>query len=75
LQTGKGDSANPIDVPMYRYRLIDREGVDLGPFASRQAEWQPGEVLFRAAGNLRVIAVVVETEKDFRAYLVVSSAE
>jgi hypothetical protein len=60
----------------FRYRLIDAEGKDLGPFVSNDPEWQPGSTIARGAGDvLRVIAVVEsEDATDFRAYLVVEQA-
>lgn len=63
-------------MPVYRYRLLDPDGVDLGSLVSQQKEWKPGEVLPRPHGELRVIAVVEpETGTDFRAYLVVRAAD
>ena len=66
-------------MPLYRYRLIDRGGLDLGPFVSSNADWRPGETIPRAAaGTFRVTAVVDPepgTERSFRAYLVVEQLD
>ena len=66
-------------MPLYRYRLIDRDGADLGPFVSSSADWRPGETMPRTGmGVLRVTAVVDPepgTEKRFRAYLVVEQVD
>jgi hypothetical protein len=60
----------------YRYRLIDPQGTDLGPFVSNDEAWQAGSTIARGVGDvLRVIAVVEpEDASDFRAYLVVEQA-
>jgi hypothetical protein len=60
----------------YRYRLLDTQGTDLGPFVSNDEAWEPGSTIARGAGDvLRVIAVVEpEDTRDFRAYLVVEQA-
>jgi hypothetical protein len=60
----------------FRYRLIDAQGTDLGPFVSNDPEWQPGSTIARGADDvLRVIAVVEsEDDREFRAYLVVEQA-
>jgi hypothetical protein len=56
-----------------RYRLLDPEGEDLGPFVSSGAEWQPGHTIQRGPSDFLRITAVVEPEDgaDFRAYLVV----
>jgi hypothetical protein len=58
----------------FRYRLIDAEGTDLGPFVSKRQDWRPGERIGRSKGEDMLITAVVEPEEDagFRAYLVVS---
>jgi hypothetical protein len=59
-------------MPAYRYRLIGRDGVDLGPLISSRADWQPGALITGVAGELRLTAVVeAEAGQDFQAYLVV----
>jgi hypothetical protein len=35
----------------YRYRLIDAEGTDLGPFVSKVSDWKPGDRLGRSKGE------------------------
>jgi hypothetical protein len=59
----------------YRYRLIDTEGVDLGPFVSTGPECRPGDRIARGAGEELVVKAVVEPEEGapFRAYLVVEA--
>lgn len=55
-----------------RYRLIDREGIDLGLFLSSEKDWGAGKVIVQGTGSLRVLAVVTpETDEEFVAYLVV----
>jgi hypothetical protein len=57
---------------LFRYRLIDAAGNDLGPLVSRDAEWVPGATISLASGELwRVTAVVPEEAGSFRAYLVI----
>jgi hypothetical protein len=58
---------------LFRYRLIDINGNDLGPFLSSEPDWRPGNTIPRGGGDvLRVTAVVApEPGHDFRAYLVV----
>jgi hypothetical protein len=59
---------------LYRYRLIDTEGNDLGPFVSRDSEIQAGRTIPRGAGEAWHVTAVVAAEQDvnnFRAYLVV----
>ena len=34
-------------VTVYRYRLIDGEGTDLGPFVTGSDDWQPGRIILR----------------------------
>jgi hypothetical protein len=60
----------------YRYRLIDAQGTDLGPFVSNDDEWAPGSTIARSAGDVLRVVAVVESEdpRDFRAYLVVEQA-
>ena len=57
---------------VYRYRLIDRDGVDLGPFISGFDDWKPGRIILRPGGDYEVTAVVeAEPGENFRAYLVI----
>lgn len=57
----------------FRYRLIDAEGTDLGPFVSKVWDWKPGDRIGRSKGEDMLITAVVEPEGDagFQAYLVV----
>jgi hypothetical protein len=55
----------------FRYRLIDSDGSDLGPFVSN-TDWPVGGLMKTPDGYLRISAVVEpETEESFHAYLVV----
>ena len=57
---------------VYRYRLIDRVGNDLGLFVSGFKDWQPGRIILRPSGDYEVRAVVAaETGETFGAYLIV----
>ena len=38
---------------LYRYRLIDSDGGDLGPFVSSSADWQPGDTIPQAPTGRR----------------------
>jgi hypothetical protein len=60
---------------IYRFRLLDRDGNDLGPFLSPEPNWQPGQLLPEGpAVRHRVTAVVdAEAGTDFAAYLVVET--
>jgi hypothetical protein len=57
----------------FRYRLIDVQGADLGPFVSKRSDWKPGDRIGRSRGEDMLITAVVEPEEDagFSAYLVV----
>jgi hypothetical protein len=60
-------------MPAFRYRLIDGDGSDLGPFVSSHPHWQAGGLIPHVSGYLRIVAVVEpETEETLLAYLVVS---
>ena len=61
----------------FRFRLIDAEGTDLGPFVSKRADWKAGERIGRSKGEDMLITAVVEPEEDagFHAYVVVSPLE
>jgi hypothetical protein len=58
---------------MYRFRLIDEDGADLGPFASTRPVWSVGQQIARSPTERFVVTNVVEPEEqaNFRAYLVV----
>ncbi len=58
----------------FRYRLVDADGTELGPFISKRRDWKPGERLAQSKGAKMVITAVIEPEADadFEAYLVVS---
>jgi hypothetical protein len=58
----------------FRFRLVDPEGTDLGPFVSKRMEWKPGERIGRSKGEDMLITAVIEPEQGaaFQAYLVVS---
>ncbi len=57
---------------VYRYRLIDVDGVDLGPFVTGSGDWRAGRIILRPGGDFEVTAVVeAEPGENFRAYLVV----
>ena len=58
----------------FRFRLIDSEGTDLGPFVSRRLDRKPGERIGRSKGDDMLITAVIEPEEGtgFQAYLVIS---
>jgi hypothetical protein len=58
---------------MYRYRLIDEEGAELGPFVSPRLAFQVGEQIAKQSSERYEIVRVVEAAptEGFRAYLVV----
>lgn len=58
---------------MYRFRLIDENGDDLGPFVSSRHSWREGDTIARRPAERLAVVRVVEAEEDasFRAYLVV----
>ena len=58
---------------MYRCRLIDENGVDLGPFVSTRNLWRAGEQISQGPTERYVVVNVVEPEPlaRFVAYLVV----
>ena len=61
------------DALVYRYRLIDETGADLGPLATKRADWQVGERLSRWHGEDLVVLNVVAAEvpSEVLGYLVV----
>jgi hypothetical protein len=56
-----------------RYRLIDEDGLDLGPFVSMRIDWDTGDTLARRPDErFTVVNVVVANEHEsFYAYLIV----
>jgi hypothetical protein len=60
----------------FRYRLIDADGTDLGPFVSKRRDWKPGDRIGRSKGEDMLITAVIEPDGDagFQAYLVVASS-
>jgi hypothetical protein len=59
----------------FRYRLLDTEGDDLGPFVSSHNNWHAGATLPSNARNELQVTAVVEPEDGatFAAYLVVKA--
>ena len=59
---------------MYRYRLIDEDGADLGPLISPRVTFAIGQDIVRRAEERYEIVRIVEPENEsFHAYLVVRS--
>jgi hypothetical protein len=58
----------------FRFRLIDADGTDLGPFVSKRRDWKLGDRIGRSKGEDMLVTAVIEPEEDagFLAYLVVS---
>ena len=57
---------------VYRCRLIDVDGVDLGPFVTGSGDWRAGRIILRPGADYEVTAVVeAEPGEGFSAYLVV----
>ena len=62
-------------LPVYRYRLIDRVGNDLGLFVSGFGDWRPGRIILRPSGDYEVrAAVAAEPGEPFGAYLIVEQS-
>lgn len=61
----------------YLFRLLDPDGNDLGPLASRRCDWQPGERVSRWHGEeLEIIRVVDHLDEvGFHGYIVVRPVE
>lgn len=61
---------------MFRFRLLDVDGNDLGPFATSEPNWQPGHRIQRGASDaLEVVGVTWAAEGDVVAgYLIVKQA-
>jgi hypothetical protein len=62
-----------VPVTLYRYRLIDAEGNDLGPFVSSDGDVRAGRSIPNGVSKNWHVSAVVAPEQDhaFRAYLVV----
>jgi hypothetical protein len=60
---------------LFRYRLLNTEGDDLGPFVSSHNNWHAGDTLPRNARDCLQVTAVVEPEDGatFAAYLVVEA--
>lgn len=61
---------------MFRFRLLDEDGNDLGPFATSEPNWRPGHRIQRGAGAaLEVVRLVDAAEgDDVAGYLIVRPA-
>jgi hypothetical protein len=61
---------------MFRFRLINAAGDDIGPFMSSEPDWKPGHRIQRGPGDALLVVQVVaaEDDVDFDAWLVVESA-
>jgi hypothetical protein len=59
-----------------RYRLVDPDGNDLGPYVTNTTLWKPGDRVYRGSeGDLIVLRLVdAETSDDIDGYLVVEPA-
>ena len=57
----------------YRFRILDEAGNDLGPFASRRADWMSGDRFARWHGETLEVVSVVDAEPGDRVtgYIVV----
>jgi hypothetical protein len=61
---------------LFRFRLLDPDGNDLGPFVSAESDWQPGRWLNRGTSGSLVVTAVIQAEGSagYSAYLVVAPA-
>ena len=61
---------------MHRFRLVDADGNDLGPFVSNTARWEPGDRIYRSSeGDLIVLRTVeADASDNVDGYLVVEPA-
>lgn len=68
-------AAVTLPLVIYRFRLLDLAGNDLGPFLSPEPDWQPGQLLPEGTGGPCLITAVVKAEagSNFAAYLVVET--
>jgi hypothetical protein len=60
----------------FRYRLLDEDGTDLGPFVTAEPSWQTGQVIYYSHGAVLEVVRVVDTDDNedpdgVRGYLVV----
>ena len=62
---------------MPRYRLIDEEGEDLGPFQAATPTWAAGDRIPRGPGDSLIVVHVTEAldGDEVDGYLVVKPAE
>ena len=75
LPAEKPQSARP-PMPTYRYRLLNSDGDDLGPFVASHTKWTAGGVIPMGERYLKVKAVVAaELEDSIEGYLVVEPFE
>ena len=60
---------------MFRFRLINPGGDDLGPFVSSESDWDVGHRIHRRPGDTLVVTQLVAAEDgaDFDAYLVIEA--
>jgi hypothetical protein len=62
-------------MPGFRYRLLDEDGKDLGPFVTSEPNWQPGHTIHRGVGVVWEVVRVVDAPEDavdaLRGYLIV----
>ena len=58
---------------MQRFRLVDGDGNDLGPFVANVAWWNPGDRIHRGSeGDLLVVRMVeADADDNVDGYLVV----
>lgn len=61
----------------FRFRLMNEDGADLGPFATSEPNWSPGHRIQRGPGDaLEVLRVVAAEEgDDVSGYLVVAAVQ
>lgn len=59
-----------------RYRLIDEQGDDLGPFLTAAPTWTAGDTIYRGRSSLVVVSLRPALDgDDIDGYLVVKAAE
>jgi hypothetical protein len=61
---------------MQRFRLVNVDGDDVGPFVTSTADWKPGDRIYRSSeGDLIVLRVVeADASDNVDGYLVVEPA-
>jgi hypothetical protein len=62
-------------MPGFRFRLLDEDGTDLGPFVATVPRWQPGQVIHYGPSVVLKVVRVVDVEgaygpDNLRGYLV-----